>query len=159
MTDLPSRSAAHDAARQAAVISAQLRDTPPRSRPRVVIIGGGFAGYHAARNLKDVDVDVTLVDRTNHFVFQPLLYQVATAVLAPTDITVPIRYLLRKHRNTEVIMAEVREIDVAARTVHLADDPVPLDYDYLIVAAGARHSYFGHDEWEQDAPGLKTIAD
>ncbi len=153
--------AAQDAARQANVIATQLRehDTTRRPRPRVVIIGGGFAGYHTAHNLKNLDVDVTVVDRTNHFLFQPLLYQVATAVLAPTDITVPIRYLLRKQKNAEVLMAEVREIDVAARTVYLDDERRPLEYDYLVLAAGARHSYFGHDEWEKDAPGLKTIAD
>ena len=161
--DGTSRAAAHDAARQAHVIATQLRDRPgggaPRTRPHVVIVGGGFAGYHAARDLKNVDVDVTLLDRTNHFLFQPLLYQVATAVLAPTDITIPIRYLLRKHANVEVLMADVREIDVNARTVYLDDERTPLEYDYLVLAAGARHSYFGHDEWEHDAPGLKTIAD
>jgi NADH dehydrogenase len=100
-----------------------------------------------------------VVDRTNHHLFQPLLYQVATAVLAPTDITIPIRYVLRKQRNTTVLMADVKEIDPDARTVYLDDERRPLRYDYLIVAAGARHSYFGHDEWETDAPGLKTIAD
>ena len=159
MSATPSEIAAHDAARQANVIDTQLRGTTPRPRPRIVIIGGGFAGYHAARNLGRVDADVTLIDRTNHFLFQPLLYQVATAVLAPTDITVPIRYLLRKYANIEVLMAEVREIDVNSRTVYLDDERQSLQYDYLIVAAGARHSYFGHDEWEKDAPGLKTIAD
>ena len=159
LPDATSRDAAHDAARQANVIAAQLRDVKPRTRPRVVIIGGGFAGLVAAKNLKRVDVDVTLVDRTNHHLFQPLLYQVATAVLSPTDITVPIRYELRHQANAEVLMAEVREIDVATRTIYLDDDRTPLGYDYLIVAAGARHSYFGHDEWEKDAPGLKTIAD
>ena len=90
-------------------------------RHRVVVIGGGFGGLNATRELADADVDVTLVDRTNHHLFQPLLYQVATAVLAPTDITIPIRYLLRKHRNTEVLMADVREIDVNARTLYLDD--------------------------------------
>lgn len=155
----PSRVAAHDAARQAHVIDGQLRDTRPRTRPHVVIVGGGFAGLHAAKDLKHADVDITLVDRTNHFLFQPLLYQVATAVLAPTDITVPIRYELRKQRNVEVLMADVREIDLNTHTIFLDDAHTPLGYDYLILAAGARHSYFGHDEWEKDAPGLKTIAD
>ena len=151
--------AAHDAAERAAAISTRLDGQPGARRPHVVIIGGGFGGLHAARALRDAPVDVTLVDRTNHHLFQPLLYQVATAVLAPTDITIPIRYVLRKHRNTTVLMADVKRIDPDARTVYLDDEGRPLRYDYLIVAAGARHSYFGHDEWEQDAPGLKTIAD
>jgi NADH dehydrogenase len=152
--DQAARRAAHAAA--AASADAGVRGT---RRPRVVIIGGGFGGLHAARTLGKADVDVVLVDRTNHHLFQPLLYQVATAVLAPTDITIPIRFVLRKQRNTEVLMADVKEIDVERRTVYLDDERRPLPYDYLIVAAGARHSYFGHDEWEEDAPGLKTIAD
>src|ERR1043165_1936314 len=127
-------------------------------RPEVVIIGGGFGGLYAARALRDAAVDVTLIDRTNHHVFQPLLYQVATATLTPTDIAAPIRWLLRKQKNTEVLMAEVRSIDVDARAVRCSDGTV-VDYDYLIVAAGARHSYFGHSEWEAKAPGLKSIAD
>lgn len=154
-----SRAAAHDAARQAHVIDAQLHGTKPRVRPRVVIVGGGFGGLEAARRLKGADVDLTVVDRANHHLFQPLLYQVATAVLAPTDITIPIRYSLRKQQNAEVLMAEVRAIDVETRTLYLDDEHTPLPYDYLIVAAGARHSYFGHDDWEKNAPGLKTIAD
>ncbi len=157
--DATTRDAAHDAARQAHVIDGQLRGSTPRTRPRVVIIGGGFGGLEAAKQFKHADVDVTLVDRTNHHLFQPLLYQVATAVLAPTDITIPIRYALRAQRNTEVLMADVREIDVNTRTLYLDDARTPLGYDYLILAAGARHSYFGHDDWEKDAPGLKTIAD
>lgn len=147
--------AAHDAARAAAALSA----SPAVRRPHVVIIGGGFGGLHAARALRKADVDVTLVDRSNHHLFQPLLYQVATAVLAPTDITIPIRYVLRRQRNATVLMADVKAIDPDARTVLLDDEHRPLHYDYLIVAAGARHSYFGHDEWEDNAPGLKTIAD
>lgn len=150
--------AAHDAAREAAAISAHPGAAGTR-RPHVVIIGGGFGGLHAARAFKGAPVDVTLVDRTNHHLFQPLLYQVATAVLAPTDITTPIRYVLRRQRNTTVLMADVKGIDPEARTVFLDDERRPLSYDYLIVAAGARHSYFGHDAWEEDAPGLKTIAD
>ena len=132
---------------------------PRAGRPRVVVIGAGFAGLTAARTLKHADVDVTLVDRVNHHLFQPLLYQVATAVLAPSDITVPIRWILRKQRNALVLMAEAREVDVNARVVYLDDERRPLPYDYLIVAAGARHSYFGHDDWEDVAPGLKSIAD
>jgi NADH dehydrogenase len=127
-------------------------------RPRVVIVGGGFGGLAAARVLGGTEVDVTLLDRTNHHVFQPLLYQVATATLAPTDVTAPIRWLLRKNRNTEVLMATAERVDRGARTVIL-DDGESLPYDYLILAAGARHSYFGHPEWEADAPGLKDIAD
>jgi len=152
--------AAHDAARRAAALADRTAAAAAASRrPHVVIIGGGFGGLHAARALRKAAVDVTLVDRTNHHLFQPLLYQVATAVLAPTDITIPIRFVLRKQRNATVLMAEVKEIDADARTIYLDDERRPLTYDYLIVAAGARHSYFGHDEWEEDAPGLKTIAD
>jgi NADH:ubiquinone reductase (H+-translocating) len=128
-------------------------------RPRVVIIGGGFGGIAAARALKRAHLDITLVDRTNHFIFQPLLYQVATAALAPSDITAPIRWILRSQKNTEVLMAEAREIDVERRVVRVDDDMHELSYDYLIVAPGARHSYFGHDEWEPYAPGLKAIED
>jgi len=130
-----------------------------RRRPRVVIVGGGFGGLYAARVFRHEPVDVTLVDRTNHHVFQPLLYQVATATLAPTDITAPLRWLLRKQRNTEVLLAEVTGIDVANRTVTCDDGALTLAYDYLIVAPGSRHSYFGHPEWEKVAPGLKSIDD
>ena len=128
------------------------------SRPRVVIIGGGFGGLSAARALEAAPVDVRLIDRRNHHVFQPLLYQVATAGLSPGDIASPIRWILRRHRNLTVWLGEVTGIDTAARLVRLADgDAVP--YDYLIVAAGAAHSYFGHDEWQAHAPGLKTLDD
>jgi len=130
-----------------------------RARPRVVIIGGGFGGIAAAHALRRAYVDVTLIDRTNHFIFQPLLYQVATAALAPSDITAPIRWILRSQRNTEVLMAEAREIDTVRRVVRVDDDLRELSYDYLIVAPGSRHSYFGHDEWEPYAPGLKAIED
>jgi NADH dehydrogenase len=129
-----------------------------RGRPRVIIVGGGFGGLYAARALKNAPVDVTVVDRTNHHLFQPLLYQVATATLAPTDITAPIRWLLRKHANTRVLMAEVTGIDVGARTI-TCDDGAVLPYDYLILASGSRHSYFGHGDWEKVAPGLKSIDD
>jgi len=128
-------------------------------RPKVVIIGGGFGGLYAARVFRHEPVDVTLVDRTNHHVFQPLLYQVATATLAPTDITAPLRWLLRKQSNTEVLLAEVTEIDVARHTITCDGGALTLDYDYLIVAPGSRHSYFGHAEWEKIAPGLKSIDD
>src|SRR5215218_8437721 len=127
-------------------------------RPRVIIIGGGFGGLYAARALRDAPVRVTVVDRTNHHVFQPLLYQVATATLTPSDIAAPIRWLLRNQKNAQVLLAEVKTIDPDARIVHCVDGE-RLDYDYLIVAAGARHSYFGHNEWEKLAPGLKTLED
>ena len=128
-------------------------------RPHVVIVGGGFGGLRAARHLRRADVDVTVVDRTNHHLFQPLLYQVATATLAPSDISVPIRWLLRRQKNTRVLMAHVTAVDVARRTVTLDDGERDLAYDYLVLAAGARHSYFGHAEWERDAPGLKSLED
>ena len=128
------------------------------ARPRVVIVGGGFGGLYAARALKRAPVEVTVIDRTNHHLFQPLLYQVATATLAPTDITAPIRWLLRRQRNTRVLLAEVTGIDVTGRTV-TCDDGSTLGYDYLILATGSRHSYFGHADWEKSAPGLKSIDD
>jgi NADH dehydrogenase len=123
----------------------------------VVIIGGGFGGLSAARALRRAPVEVVLLDRRNHHVFQPLLYQVATAGLSPGDIASPIRWILRKHRNLHVWLAEVTAIDPARRLVLLADGE--LSYDYLIVAAGATHAYFGHDEWRAHAPGLKTLED
>ena len=125
--------------------------------PHVVIIGGGFGGLYAARELKRVPVRVTVLDRRNHHVFQPLLYQVATAALSPGDIASPIRWILRRQANTEVLLADVRAVDPARRRVVLADGEVP--YDFLIVAAGATHAYFGHDEWRTIAPGLKTLED
>jgi len=128
-------------------------------RPRVVILGGGFAGLYAARALVGESVTVTVVDRTNHHVFQPLLYQVATGVLAPSDITVPIRWRLRGQANATVLLAGVTGIDVVKREVRLDSDPGAVAYDFLVVATGARHAYFGHDEWEAHAPGLKTIED
>jgi NADH dehydrogenase len=129
-----------------------------RRRPRVVIIGGGFGGLYAARALKRDAVDVLVLDRTNHHLFQPLLYQVATATLAPTDITAPIRWLLRKQENAQVLMEEVVRIDVEQRLVATAEGGEHA-YDYLIVAAGARHAYFDHPEWETLAPGLKSVDD
>ena len=132
---------------------------PVPPRPRVVIIGGGFAGLTAAKHFRRAAVDVTVVDSTNHHIFQPLLYQVATATLAPSDITVPIRWVLRKQKNTTVLMATADRVDVDRRVVILDMGAIELPYDYLIVATGSRHSYFGHDEWEADAPGLKSIAD
>lgn len=125
--------------------------------PRVVIVGGGFGGLYAAKALCHAALDVTVVDRTNHHVFQPLLYQVATANLSPSQIAYPIRSVLRHQSNTTVFLAEVMGIEVANRKVVLEDGE--LVYDYLILAAGARHSYFAHPEWEPLAPGLKTLDD
>src|SRR6201996_2761558 len=129
-----------------------------RKRPRVVVVGGGFAGLSAGKGLGDMAADVTLIDRRNHHTFQPLLYQVALAVLSPADIAQPIRTILRGHKNTEVLMDEATGFDTAARRVYLGSG-AQLDYDYLIVATGPMHSYFGHDEWATLAPGLKTIED
>jgi len=128
-------------------------------RPHVVIIGGGFAGVCSAKGLAKADVRITLIDRTNHHLFQPLLYQVATAVLNPADITVPIRWLLRHQTNATVIMADVDAIDVAGRTLTLDGGTTTVEWDYLVLASGARHAYFGHPEWEEHAPGLKSIED
>jgi NADH:ubiquinone reductase (H+-translocating) len=133
-------------------------NTPPTGRPRVLIIGGGFAGLNAARGLAHLPVDVTLIDRSNHYTFQPLLYQVALAVLSPADIAQPIRTILRDQRNTVVLMDEVVGIDTSAHSVACASG-ARLAYDYLIIATGAAHSYFGHDDWCPLAPGLKTIED
>lgn len=127
------------------------------SRPHVVIIGGGFGGLAAARALADAPVNVTLIDRRNHHLFQPLLYQVATAALNPGDIAYPIRAALSRQANARVLLAAAEAIDVGARQVTL-DDGV-LDYDYLVVATGATHSYFGRDDWAKDAPGLKSVED
>jgi NADH:ubiquinone reductase (H+-translocating) len=128
-----------------------------QARPRVVIIGGGFGGLFAAQHLKDKPVEVTLIDRTNHHLFQPLLYQVATAMLSPADIAQPIRAILKDAKNVRVVMGTVETIDTAAKAVHTHTSEYP--YDYLIVATGARHSYFGNDQWEAYAPGLKTLSD
>src|SRR5262244_1894697 len=117
------------------------------SAPRVVIVGGGFGGLAAAKALRNTDVRVTLLDRQNHHLFQPLLYQVATAALSPADIAEPLRRILRKQENTEVIYGEAQRIDVDQKRVVTASGDIP--YDYLIIAAGARHSYFGHDQWEK----------
>jgi NADH dehydrogenase len=127
-------------------------------KTRVVIVGGGFGGLWAAKALANRRVDVTLIDRKNHHVFQPLLYQVATAVLSPGEIAQPIRRILAKAKNIEVILGEVIAFDKENNVVILADGS-RVTYDYVIVAAGARHAYFGHDEWEAAAPGLKTLED
>lgn len=127
-------------------------------RHRVVIIGGGFGGLQAAKSLAHADVDVVLIDRRNHHLFQPLLYQVATAALSPSEIAWPIRHLLRKQRNARVLMATVTGVDTAKRIVRLEDGSSE-PFDSLVLATGAQHAYFGHDEWARFAPGLKTLED
>ncbi len=128
-----------------------------QSRPQVVIAGAGFAGLEASRALANAEVEVTLIDAHNHHCFQPLLYEVATAALSPADVAWPIRSIVRAQKNVRVIMARVTTIDVAARCVHTSE--IDLPYDYLVLATGATHSYFGHDDWAPFAPGLKHIAD
>jgi NADH:ubiquinone reductase (H+-translocating) len=153
--------------RNAANVSAIQKERPaglqshpiePPSRRQVIIIGGGFGGLTAAQSLRRADVDVVLIDRTNHHLFQPLLYQVATAALSPGDIAWPLRTAFRSQSNVRIVMEDVEAIDRVGRTVRLRDSP-PIPFDVLIVAPGARHAYFGHDDWERYAPGLKTLAD
>ena len=124
---------------------------------RVVIIGAGFGGLEAARALARTPIEVTIIDRQNHHCFQPLLYQVATAVISPADIAWPIRGILRRQRNARVVLGRVSGVDAKARIVH-ADD-IDLPYDYLVLSTGVTHSYFGHPDWEESAPGLKTLTD
>src|SRR5687768_3915422 len=128
------------------------------SRPRVVIVGAGFGGLAAAKALRRAPVQVTVVDRRNHHLFQPLLYQVATAGLNPADIATPTRQILRRQKNAEVLLADVRGVDLDARCVEL-DGGDLLAYDHLVIATGATHAYFGRPEWAAVAPGLKTIED
>src|SRR6266581_1617175 len=135
----------------------QEADRTREQRPHVVIVGAGFGGLRAARTLKYGDVRIAVIDRRNYHLFQPLLYQVATAGLSPNDIAYPIRAVLRRQKNAQVFLAEVAAIDTRRRKVFLQDSEV--EYDYLILATGAGHSYFGHPEWEAYAPGLKTIED
>ena len=130
----------------------------PGKRPSVVIVGGGFGGIHAAKSLAHLPVDVTVIDRRNHHTFQPLLYQVALAVLSPADIASPIRSIVRHQKNTQVLMDEVVGFDTIKQLVSLKSG-AQIPYDYLVVAAGSTHSYFGHDEWAAAAPGLKTVED
>lgn len=145
------------------MILAALEATPgktdvlPLRRPRVVILGAGFGGLNAALGLRNAPVDITVVDRRNYHLFQPLLYQVATAGLSPAQIAMPIRRVLASQKNATVLMEKVEGVDTAARTVLTGSRRIP--YDYLIIATGARHAYFGHDAWEANAPGLKTIGD
>ena len=137
------------------------RAAPSRARstpdgPRVIVVGGGFAGLEAARTLAGHPVRVTVVDRRNHHLFQPLLYQVATAALSPGDIAAPIRHVLRDAENVEVVLGDAARIDADARVLHLADG-ARLPYDALVLATGAAHSYLGNDAWAPLAPGLKTL--
>src|SRR3984957_15855041 len=135
-----------------------LPPAPSGRRPRVAVVGGCFAGINAALALGKLPVDVTLIDRRNHHTFQPLLYQVALAVLSPADIAQPIRHIFSKNRNIEVLMDEVEEINCDQNRVDLRSG-AEIEYDYLILATGATHSYFGKDQWAQWAPGLKTVED
>ena len=137
-------------------------DVPLSGRKRVVIVGGGFAGLAVAHALRHADADILLIDRRNHHIFQPLLYQVATAVLSPAEIAAPIRQLEAKQRNVSVVLAEVTDVDVASRTIEASAPGIGvrrIAFDYLVVAAGMRSSYFGHDEFARFAPGLKSLSD
>jgi len=127
------------------------------SKNRIVVIGAGFGGLEAAKRLKNADAEITVIDKRNHHLFQPLLYQVATAGLSPSDIAWPIRGILSKQKNARVVLGDVTDVDIDAKTVHTDVSTYP--YDYLIIATGARHSYFGQDQWEPNAPGLKRIID
>ena len=126
--------------------------------PRIVIVGGGFGGLSAVQALKGSGATVTLIDRRNHHLFQPLLYQVATSALAPSEIAWPIRQLVKRRDDVTTVLGTVTGVDTVGRTVGL-DDGSSVPYDYLILATGARHAYFGHDDWEPFAPGLKTLED
>jgi NADH dehydrogenase len=132
-------------------------ENTPTEKPHVVIVGAGFGGLEAAKKLARENVRVTVIDRTNYHLFQPLLYQVATAALSPADIAAPVRAVLSKSKNVEVILAEVQSVDVDSKKIKTTD--AEIGYDFLILATGARHSYFGHNEWEKLAPGLKSLED
>src|SRR5882672_5311383 len=143
------------------------QETPPVTKAvpgkkRVLIVGGGFAGIAAARALKRANVEITLIDRRNHHIFQPLLYQVASAVLAPSDIAAPIRQISEKQKNVTVILADVTDVDLSARSIDALCPGVgtrKIRFDYLVIATGVRPSYFGHDEFARFAPGLKNLSD
>src|ERR1700735_706152 len=160
LQDLRPRSA--DASRQRDNKTLPAVAAPGVRRKRIVIVGGGFAGIAAARALKRSDVDIVLIDRRNHHIFQPLLYQVATAVLAPSEIAAPIRQFAKRQKNVSVVLAEVTGVDVSARSVDASCPGVgihKIGFDYLIIATGMRPSYFGHDEFARYAPGLKNLSD
>ncbi|MFZ0845299.1 MAG: FAD-dependent oxidoreductase, partial [Pseudolabrys sp.] len=129
----------------------------PEGLAKVVIVGAGFGGLETTRTLRRVAADITVIDRQNHHCFQPLLYQVATAALSPADVAWPIRHILRAQKNATVLMADVHDVDTAQKRLHTNFGDI--SYDYLVIATGAMHSYFGHDEWSQVAPGLKHIED
>src|SRR5260221_2892768 len=134
----------------------------PNKRPRIVIIGGGFAGVAAARAMRKCDADIVLVDRRNHHIFQPLLYQVATAVLSPAEVAAPIRQIARRQKNISVMLAEATSLDLTSGSIDIdcrALGPRRLSYDYLVIGAGIQSSYFVHDEFASYAPNLTTIAD
>lgn len=148
-----------DTTQQTTLQTSESAAQKPATVPHVVIIGAGFGGLEAAKALGKQPVKVTVIDRTNHHLFQPMLYQVATAGLSPADISAPIRHVLRKQKNTEVLMGEVTGIDVQAQRVHLREGDQTIPYDYLIVATGASNNYFGHEDWAPIAPGLKSLND
>ena len=135
-----------------------FRSTASKTRPRIVVIGGGFAGIEVARELGRAGLPVTLVDRRNHHLFQPLLYQVATAALSAPDVAEPIRRIVRRHESVQVLLGEVVGVDPKVKTVSLAHGDT-LSYDFLVLASGAGHSYFGNEKWARHAPGLKTLDD
>ena len=149
--------ASETTAHHKSVMEQTMSDRSTKPKPRVVIVGGGFGGLSTAKGLADAPFDITLIDRNNHHLFQPLLYQVATAALSPADIASPIRGILRGQRNTKIMLAEVSGVDAVRKEV--IADAKRLAYDYLVIATGARHAYFGHDDWAIFAPGLKTVDD
>jgi NADH:ubiquinone reductase (H+-translocating) len=126
-------------------------------KKKVIIVGGGFGGLLAAKEFKDTDFDVTIIDKTNHHLFQPLLYQVAAAALSPADIAIPIRSVFSEQKNIKVVLDEVIAVDKEKSIIKLSNSE--MSFDYLILSPGARHSYFGNDNWEKYAPGLKTLSD
>ncbi len=138
-------------------MSSTANDQPEATRPRVVIVGGGFGGLAAAKALRRAPVDVSLIDRRNHHLFQPLLYQVATGALSPANIAVPLRQILSRQENVRVLLADVQDIDIEANTLTASGQVI--GYDYLVVAAGSRNHWFGHDDWAEHAPGLKHVAE
>ena len=137
--------------------SPNMLSKPPSKRPRVIVVGGGFGGMSVVRSLASSPVDITLVDRRNHHLFQPLLYEVATAALSPGQIAVPLRHVFRRQKNTTVVLGEVDSVDLDAKQIRVDGDT--MDYDYLVLATGSTHHYFGNDLWEQYAPGLKSVDD
>src|SRR5882762_3967245 len=156
------RSRAPKVARPQDSESSPIAAAPGGGRKRIVVVGGGFAGIAAVRALKHCDADVILVDRRNHHIFQPLLYQVASAVLAPSDIAAPIRQISEKQKNVTVILADVTDVDLSARSIDALCPGVgtrKIRFDYLVIATGVRPSYFGHDEFARFAPGLKNLSD